>query len=300
MFIFSVTLPLWVYTVDYYYFNKSLVDTEPTNDKWPTIESTYRLLPTPVPQLAAFEVVLVVNALAHLSGLLVRRYRPVCSENFLAWFSRPFLLLFTLVFSTLGVYINIYSFDVRPIYELFVVAFSLPVTGYAFATLMSLVGRLPVAVRSHAGTESAVVNCLMASTAFRFGVDCDVEADVYCAAALLVVCATPVFLICAFVCRRLLRCVSHRVKPAEPAVGKPETECQGNRKISPAVSEEDNCGSPEAANESARCVRCGRDIRDSGASAASANLLPKSRSQITQADELEISVIVVDEKVTVV
>lgn len=48
----------------------------------------------------------------HLGGLLLRRFCPEVTKAILNWLTQPFLLLFAILFITLGVYLNDYAFHV--------------------------------------------------------------------------------------------------------------------------------------------------------------------------------------------
>lgn len=264
------TTPLWIWTVGRF-------SPQATTGEWPSLPSQHRL--PLLPQLIVFELCVAVNAVAHLLGLLLRYWRSGVADAFLAWFTRPFVLFYALVFSTLGVYINIYAFGICALPQLGVVAFGPPVMGYLCGGLLSVVARLPLAVdRIHVAVESSILNGPLAATMIRLGVPSDVDADAFAATAMLVSCATPMTLVGASLARRLFLSVCGRMIDEGRRMSADQRDDSGNVRSGRVTPKKDF---------------------DELSMTAERNMISKSRSQITQADELEISVIVVDEKVTV-
>jgi len=268
------TTPLWIWTVDRFSSHESTIA------DWPAVPSQHRL--PFLPELIVFELCIAANAVAHSLGLLVRRWRSGVADAILAWFTRPFVLFYALVFSTLGVYINMYAFGVDVLPRLILVAFGPPTIGYLSGGLLAVVARLPTTVdRVHVAIESSVLNCALASTMIRLGVQSDVDADTFAATTMLVTCATPATLVGTSLVRRLMCSASGQIVDDGPTMT--TSRSPGlvlNRDPIGRVAPEKNLDLPSMPAE-----------RHS--------VLSKSRSQMTQADELEISVIIVDEKITV-
>ena len=154
-----------------------------------------------------FEACLAVVAVVHLLGVLLQRTCQPLAIAVVDWLCRPFVLLYVIVFSTIGFYINVYSLDLRPFSTTVVVAFAPPVTGLLVGMLAAAVG---VRLTADDGcgwdgvsTETAVVNCGAVLTMLRFAVESDVDADVLSSPALWTTFATPLTLMFAAASRQL-------------------------------------------------------------------------------------------------
>lgn len=245
---------------------------EDSTASWTSVESQHYLRLDV--ELVVFELCLIVNALVYSIGLLTQRLQPSAADSFLVWFTRPFLLLYVLVFSPIGTYINIYAFSVSTLSNMLLVGFTPPAIGYIVGGLLaSLVRRTQNADaavdRIHLAVESSICNTALVSTIVRFGVKSEVDADTYAAVAMLVTCATP-----ATICMAsLVRCVVHSV---------------GGRLLDTG---------PILPPDHAHKIPADTDMDE----LTVRQEMSKSRTQTTQVDDFDISVIVtVDEKVTVI
>lgn len=114
--------------------------------------------------LPLYEAWLVTSAAFYHAGVFVRLHRPYAALVFLTWFSKPLLLLYALLFSTLGVYINDYTFGLLDTAGV-VGALLVPTSGYVAARLAatlssSSAGGGGVDART-ACSESAMCNCVL-------------------------------------------------------------------------------------------------------------------------------------------
>lgn len=128
------------------------------------------------------EVWLAVVAVVHLLGVLLRRTCQTAAVAIVDWLCRPFILLYVIVFSTVGFYVNVYTLDLRPLWTTVIVAFAVPVSGLVVGALAAAVG-VRLAADDGCGwsgvaTETAAVNCGAVLTMLRFAVASDVDADV--------------------------------------------------------------------------------------------------------------------------
>lgn len=164
--------------------------------------------PVSVTRLLTFEAWLAVVAVVHLLGVLLQRKYQLVAVAVVDWLCRPFILLYVIVFSTIGFYINVYSLDLRPFWTIIVVGFAPPVTGLFVGVLAAAVG-VRLAADDGCGwngvaTETAVMNCGAVMTMIRLAVSSDVDADVLSSPALWTTFATPLTLMLAAASRQLV------------------------------------------------------------------------------------------------
>lgn len=136
-----------------------------------------------VSRLVLIEVWLTGVAFVHLLGVLLRRSYHTAALAVVDWLCRPFILLYVIVFSTVGFYINVYTLDVRPLWTTVLVACAPPVCGLVVGALAAVLG-VRLAADDGCGwsgvaTETAVLNCGAVLTMIRFAVESDVDADVF-------------------------------------------------------------------------------------------------------------------------
>jgi len=155
-----------------------------------------------------FEAWLAVIAVVHFLGVLLQRTCPAAANAVVDWLCRPFLLLYAIVFATIGFYVNVYSLNVRPLWTTVVVAFATPATGLGVGALAAAVGgRLAADGGGRwrgVATETAVVNSGAVLTMIRLAVASDVDADVVSAPALWTAFSTPLTLVFMAALRQLL------------------------------------------------------------------------------------------------
>jgi len=155
-----------------------------------------------------FNAWLATVAVVHLLGVLLQRICRPAAVAVVDWLCRPFVLLYAIVFSTIGFYINVYSLDLRPLWTIVVVGFAPPVTGLGVGALVASIGSRMAAEDdgkwTSLATETAVVNSGAVLTMIRLGVASDVDADVLSSPALWTTFTTPLTLIIAAASRRLV------------------------------------------------------------------------------------------------
>ena len=201
MFTCTVTSVVWASLAEWLYSITSPVADHP---------------PISVTRLMVFDAWLAVVAVVHLLGVLLHRSCQPVAVAIVDWLCRPFLLLYAIVFSTIGFYINVYSLDLRPLWTTVVVAFAPPATGLGVGALAAAVGsRLAADVAAGwavVATETAVMNCGAVLTMIRLGITSDVDADVLSSPALWTTFSTPLTLILAAASRRLVCTVARQLQ----------------------------------------------------------------------------------------
>lgn len=116
--------------------------------------------------LPFFEAWLFSSAAFYHLGVLVRLRSPYAALLFLTWFSKPFLLLYALLFSTLGVYINAYTLNHLDCPTV-VAATSLPVLAYVTASILCLLSGQTESDARTAAAETAMGNSILVLTMVR-------------------------------------------------------------------------------------------------------------------------------------
>ena len=184
--------------------------------------------PISVTRLMMFDAWLAVVAVVHLLGVLLQRTCQPVAVAIVDWLCRPFLLLYAIVFSTIGFYINVYSLDLRPLWTTVVIAFAPPATGLGVGALAAAVGSR-LAADEGAGwaivaSEAAVMNCGAVLTMIRLGVASDVDADVLSSPALWTTFATPLTLMLAAASRRLVCTVARQLQLIDDQIHHPSSK----------------------------------------------------------------------------
>lgn len=145
----SGTAPLWVFVLGQYF--QQGVD-----------EKTTRNIP-----IYDFEIWLASTFFAYTFGLVINRFRPVIADAILTWLIKPLLLLATILYITLGVYINMYVFEYIDNYAV-LGAILLPVCGCATGFVFSVACRQKVRFIKTIALETSSMNCLIVLAALRF------------------------------------------------------------------------------------------------------------------------------------
>ncbi|XP_033738590.1 uncharacterized protein LOC117326090 [Pecten maximus] len=114
-----------------------------------------------------FEIWLASTFFAYTAGLVINRFKPGMADALLTWIIKPFLLLATILYITLGVYINMYMFDDIKIYAV-LAALLLPITAFAITFGLSKVFRQKPKFCQSAALETSSFNCLIVLAAIRF------------------------------------------------------------------------------------------------------------------------------------
>ncbi|XP_060077445.1 uncharacterized protein LOC132556998 [Ylistrum balloti] len=114
-----------------------------------------------------FEIWLASTFFAYTAGLVINRFKPGMADALLTWIIKPFLLLATILYITLGVYINMYVFDDIEIYAV-LAALLLPITAFAITFGLSKAFRQKPKFCQSAALETSSFNCLIVLAAIRF------------------------------------------------------------------------------------------------------------------------------------
>ena len=141
-------------------------------------------------------------------GILLNKFKPAVAEAILNWLVKPFLLLFILVFGTIGVYINMYMFHLTDP-RVPVAAALLPLTGYMFGMLIAYLSRQDAEYVKTLCTESSMFNCLLVLVMIRFTLP-QPDADLCSAVAIWVLILTPLPFILMSVYQSFRRCINDR------------------------------------------------------------------------------------------
>ncbi|XP_076462539.1 uncharacterized protein LOC143294907 [Babylonia areolata] len=144
------TAPLWIFVLGQYF------QTDPDAILSPRIIPIYN-----------FEIWLAAIFLAYAAGLLVNRFRPVVADVLLTWIIKPFLLLATILYITVGVYINMYVFELINHYAV-LGAILLPLIGCLLGCSLAVVCRQRAAFVKTIALETSSLNCLIVLAALRF------------------------------------------------------------------------------------------------------------------------------------
>lgn len=153
-----------------------------------------------------FEIWLGASAGAYMMGVFLNHFRASAADAFLNWFMKPFLLLFCILFITLGMYINLYMFQIvtstTASAALFLAFFS-----YLIGTMASLATRKTSDEIRTIATETTMYNCLLVLVMIRFSLP-QPEADICSILPFWVLFFTPTpFILTCFIfrCRRTIK-----------------------------------------------------------------------------------------------
>ncbi|CAG5134189.1 unnamed protein product [Candidula unifasciata] len=144
------TAPLWIFVLGQYF-----------------LADSHSILNPHVIPIYHFEVWLVCNFLAYAAGLTIKRMRPAVADAILMWFIKPFLLLACILYVTLGVYINMYVFELVDGAAL-LSAMLLPLNGCLMGAALAAVCRQSYAHMKTIALETCSLNCLIVMVALRF------------------------------------------------------------------------------------------------------------------------------------
>lgn len=117
-----------------------------------------------------FEIWLASTFFSYTAGLVINRFKPTVAEALLTWFIKPLLLLATILYITVGVYINMYVFEkVDKITVL--AAVLLPLCGVLVGTVLSIIFRQKSNFCKTIALETSSLNCLIVLAALRFSLN---------------------------------------------------------------------------------------------------------------------------------
>ncbi|PVD23701.1 hypothetical protein C0Q70_16974 [Pomacea canaliculata] len=144
------TAPLWIFVLGQYF------QADPTAILSPRVIPIYN-----------FEIWLASIFFAYATGLVINRFRPVVADAILTWIIKPFLLLASILYITLGVYINMYVFEEIDRFEV-MGAVLLPLSGFVLGFALPLLCRQKTAFMKTIALETSSLNCLTVLAALRF------------------------------------------------------------------------------------------------------------------------------------
>ena len=148
-----------------------------------------------------FELWLGACAAAYGLGAVLAHLRPSCSEALLNWLLKPLLLLFSLLFVTIGVYINIYVFHLPDI-RIPIAAGLLPMMAFCTGSLAGYLTRREEIFVKVISTETTILNCLAVLTMIRFSLP-QPQADLTSALPIWVLVMTPFPFFSTFIFQKL-------------------------------------------------------------------------------------------------
>lgn len=140
------TAPLWIFVLGQYFDSSQGL----------------RIIP-----IYNFEIWLASTFFAYTAGLVINRFKPVIADVLMTWIIKPFLLLTTILYITLGVYINMYVFDPVEGWAFFA-ALLLPLCGFTMAFVLGLIFQQKTAFCQSLALETSSLNCLIVLAAIRF------------------------------------------------------------------------------------------------------------------------------------
>lgn len=155
--------------------------------------------------LADFEMWLVVTAGSYSLGVFLKRVSSATAEAFLNWLAKPMALLFTLLYVTLGIYINIYMFSLLSTVTMIVVAM-LPMMGFLIGGFISYMSRQDTDFVKTIATETTLSNCLLVLIMIRFSLP-QPDADIASTIPMWVMFVSPAPFITAWFMQRFRKCI---------------------------------------------------------------------------------------------
>jgi len=162
-----------------------------------------------------FVMWLAIHAGAYGLGLLLRRFSPNGMDAYLNWFAKPFLLLYSILFVTLGVYINIYVFSLLD-HKVMAGAATLPLFGYLIGVASSYIARQDGTRIKTIAVETTTFNTFLIVVIARFSLP-QPDGDIAAALPLWIVFMTPIPLLLTSIVKRIQnslweRCAKRREK----------------------------------------------------------------------------------------
>lgn len=138
------TAPLWIFVLGQYFYRD------------------HRIIP-----IYNFEIWLASTFFAYTAGLVINRFKPTVADALLTWIIKPLMLLASILYITLGVYINMYVFERINEYAV-LSAFLLPLCGFTVAYITGKIFRQKDAFCKSMALETSSLNVLIVLAAIRF------------------------------------------------------------------------------------------------------------------------------------
>ena len=117
--------------------------------------------------LHKFELWLAAAFFSFAAGAIIKKIWPPVAENILMWLIKPFLLLAAILYITLGVYINMYVFELVNEYALLGAAL-LPFCGCVIGGVTATICRQSYTYVKTIALETSSLNCLIVMVALRY------------------------------------------------------------------------------------------------------------------------------------
>ena len=131
-----------------------------------------------------------LHAGAYILGVSLRYVGRKGTEAYLNWFAKPFLLLYSILVITLGVYINMYMFSVLD-HRIMAGAAILPLFGYVSGIFISYISRQDGEYVKTIAAETTMSNCLLVMAMERFTLSAP-DADITSALPMWILFTSPI------------------------------------------------------------------------------------------------------------
>ncbi|XP_029639629.1 sodium/bile acid cotransporter [Octopus sinensis] len=178
------TAPLWIFVLGQYFLHLDAHKTIP---------------------IYHIEVWLVSVFVAYTGGILTKYLKPNVAEAILNWLLKPLLLLMCILFITLGVYINMYVWNILDIYIILGCTL-LPVTGWVLGFFLGLIFRQDGPILEALSLETSSFNNLITVAALRFSLSSR-PGDLSSTVPFLVIFTTPGIYIVLSLIKSLRLCI---------------------------------------------------------------------------------------------
>ncbi|GFN87123.1 sodium bile acid cotransporter [Plakobranchus ocellatus] len=185
-----VTAPLWIFILGQYFHG----DPE-------TVLSSHSV------PVFYFEIWLAASFLAYWAGLIIKRLKPLVADAILMWLIKPFLLLASILYITLGVYINMYVFELVNEYAL-LGAMLLPFCGCLVGALAAAAFRQSYAFVKTIALETSSLNCLIVMVALRYTLE-QPDADLAAMIPIWVMFTIPGLYASLAICNKIKNVIRH-------------------------------------------------------------------------------------------
>lgn len=135
-------------------------------------------------------ICLSVMVVPYSFGVVLKRFKPNVADAMLNWLIKPSLLLFMILFITLGLYINMYAIGVLDKLTM-VMAGMVPSLGYCIGGGLTLLARQGKPAAKSVAIEAAITNCLAVIALIKHTMP-QPDADMAIAGVMAVLFFTPV------------------------------------------------------------------------------------------------------------
>ena len=182
-FLFVGTSPLWIFL----------------------LHNFFKVEESTILSLKCLEIWLVANAGIFLLGVILRYIKLSYAEAILNWLSKPMLLLYSILFFTLGMYINLYMFENIETKTL-VAAALLPTIVFGVGWMLAHFTRQDRDCIKTISTESEALNCMLVLVILRFSLP-QPDADITSTVPIWITFMTPLPFVVTIILHRLKRTI---------------------------------------------------------------------------------------------